>query len=151
MSPDGLLTFLPMLVYPARSCHCLPEGSSGHIMFFPCSAPSVPPCHQLNSVHISQCDIQSFFCCRPSWPFYPDLGSVCILLFSQASFLGFPVNTPCIFFASIPLLGLLLLREYWILFPIPVESVKLLSVLTDLLSSHLPSGTFPDHHHLPAQ
>lgn len=97
MSPDGLLPFLPMLVYPARSCHCLPEGSLGHIMFFPCPAQLMPPI--TNRIkYASLCDIHNFFCCRPRWPFYPDLGSVCFLLFSQAGFLGFPVNTPCIFF-----------------------------------------------------
>lgn len=98
MSPDGLLTFLPVLVYPAGSCHCLPEGSSGHIMFFPRSALSVPPCHPLNSVCISQCDIQSFICCHPSWPFYPDLGSVRILLFSQSWFSGISCEHTLYFF-----------------------------------------------------
>lgn len=48
--------------------------------------------------YASLCDTQNFFCCCPSWPFYPDLSSVCFLLFSQAGFLGFPVNTPCFLF-----------------------------------------------------
>lgn len=46
------------------------------------------------------------------------------------------------FFTFIPLLGLLLLWECWILFPFPIESVKVLSVLIDLLSSPHPLWNF---------
>lgn len=133
MSPDGLVTFPPISVYFAQNSHYLLEVSSGPVVFFLCSTPSVSPRYQHSSL-----TIQSILCFSPSLPFHPDLASICFLLFSQAGFLCvISCEHPLYFFHCCIFAWTASYTRTLNLFSSPIGSVLFI-----LLHRHLLRGTF---------